>query len=215
MIWQNRAMGNAKQIAVYLRVSTSRQDLENQEPELRAWLESNANGRPVKWYRDTFTGKTMQRPDMEKLERAVRQGQVGAIVVWSTDRLGRTARELQIFLDELDERGIEFVALRQGGRLDGSTAAGRMFRHMLIGFAEYEREVIGERTRAGMARARAAGKKIGGRKKGQHTKLTPARLRSIRALLDSGTSKAQTARQLKISERSVYRAVKLLAEQGA
>lgn len=201
---------STRAIAVYLRVSTTSQDLENQEPELKSWLEANGRDRPVMWFRDTFTGKTMKRPGMRRLERAVRRGRVGSVVVWSTDRLGRTARELQAFLDELDDRGIEFVALRQGGRLDGSTAAGRMFRHMLIGFAEYEREIIGERTRAGMERARAAGKKIGGRKKGHRTRLTPARLKAIGTLLNAGTSKAEIARQLGVSERSVYRAVKLL-----
>ncbi|MCH9647720.1 MAG: helix-turn-helix domain-containing protein [Deltaproteobacteria bacterium] len=83
------------------------------------------------------------------------------------------------------------------------------------GFAEYEREVIGERTRAGMARARASGKKIGGRKKGHRTRLTTVRIQSIQVLLESGTSKAEIARQLGISERSVYRAAKLLDDEGA
>lgn len=198
-----------KRIAVYLRVSTVNQDLRSQEPDLKAWLVANRKGREVTWYRDTLTGKTLLRPGMEKLEAAINAGAVGTLVVWRNDRLGRTARQMLAFLEDLDNRGVEVYSIRDGGLLDASTPAGRMFRHMLVGFAEYEREVISERIRAGIAKAKADGKRWGGRKAGQRTRLTDRKMHSIRALLAAGSKKAEIARQLGISERSVYRAVRI------
>lgn len=196
-----------KAIAVYLRVSSAGQDMRSQEPDLKAWLATHGKGRPVLWYKDTLTGKTLLRPGIEKLETAIAAGTIGTLAVWRSDRLGRTARQMLAFLEDLDNRGVEVVSLRDGGQLDASTPAGRMFRHMLVGFAEYEREVISERIRAGIAKAKADGKHWGGRKKGQRTRLTEKKVHSIRALLDVGVKKAEIARQLGLSERSVYRAV--------
>ncbi len=88
-------------------------------------------------------------------------------------------------------------------------ASVRLFRTILAGFAEYEREVISERIRAGVVRAKKKGKKWGGRKKGYRTLLTREKLKAVRALLKSGAKKAAVARQLGISERSVYRALEL------
>ncbi len=196
-----------KAIAIYLRVSTTSQDMRSQEPDLKAWLALNRSGRPVTWYRDTFTGKTMARSGLEKLEAAINAGDIGTLVVWRNDRLGRTARQMLEFLEDLDTRGVQVFSLRDGGLLDASTPAGRMFRHMLIGFAEYEREVISERIRAGIAKAKADGKRWGGRKLGQRTRLTEKKVHSIHVLLANGATKAEIARQLGISERSVYRAL--------
>ena len=87
--------------------------------------------------------------------------------------------------------------------------SGRLFRTILAGFAEYEREVISERIRAGVVRAKKKGKKWGGRKEGHRTRLTREKIKSVRELLRVGTKKAAVARQLGISERSVYRALEL------
>ena len=82
-------------------------------------------------------------------------------------------------------------------------------RGVLAQVAAYEREVISERIRAGVAKAKAEGKRWGGRKPGQRTRLTDEKLSAMQALLDSGAKKAAIARQLGISERSVYRAIEL------
>ncbi len=94
-----------KAVAVYLRVSTSRQDVKSQEPDLKAWLRAHGKGRKASWFRDTFTGATFNRPGMRKLEAAVRAGKVDTVVVWRLDRLGRTARETLAFLEDLDAAG--------------------------------------------------------------------------------------------------------------
>jgi hypothetical protein len=80
-------------VAVYVRVSSRRQDTRSQEPDLHRWVEAYADA-PVKWYRDKLTGKTMDRPDWRRLEADMVAGKVSKIVVWRLDRLGRTAAGL-------------------------------------------------------------------------------------------------------------------------
>lgn len=194
-----------KVIAVYLRVSTTGQDVRSQEPDLRAWVRAHARGSTVRWFRDQFTGATLNRPEMRNLEADVRAGRVGTVVVWRLDRLGRTAGQTITFLDELNASGVRFVSLRDG--VDTSTASGRLLRTILAGFAEYEREVISDRIRAGIARAKAQGKKWGGRKKGDRYKLSAEKLDAMNELVAAGKKKAVIARQLGISRASVYRAL--------
>ena len=88
-----------KAIGIYLRVSSVGQDLGSQEPDLNAWLKVHGRGRKAIWYRDTFTGRTMRRPGIEKLEAEVAAGTVGTVVVWRVDRLGRD-RALRARLDK-------------------------------------------------------------------------------------------------------------------
>lgn len=202
------ASGNSrKAIAVYTRVSTSKQDLAAQVPDLKTWLRTHAKGRPVRWYKDTFTGATMRRPGMGTLEADVVAGKVGVLVVWRLDRLGRTVLELLDFFGRLDVAGVQFVSVRDA--IDPVTAAGRLMRTILAAFAEYEREVISERIRAGIKRARAEGREWRGRKEGTRTKLTPKVLRSIHTLLQAGTKKAEIARQLGIDRSTVYEALRI------
>ncbi len=107
----------------------------------------------------------MDRPALNRLEREIETGDVGTIVVWRNDRMGRRERHLIAFLEDLDERGIDYVSVRDG-RLTGDSASSRMFRHMLVGMAEYESNVISERTRTALAAKKGRGETWGGRKKG-------------------------------------------------
>ena len=197
-------------IAIYVRVSTTRQDLRAQEPELKAWAESNAGERKVSWYRDKHTGRSMDRPAINRLERDVEAGKIGTILVWRNDRMGRRARQLLEFLERLDELKIDYVSLRDGGHLTGKSASARMFRHMLVGMAEYESNLISERTRAALDAKRARGETWGGRKPGKRYKVTPQKMKAIRALLDQGMPKTEIARQLGIGRTTLYEAIKLL-----
>lgn len=200
-----------KQVAIYMRVSSNGQDVASQEPDLKAWELQNAAGRPVRWYQDTFTGTTFARPGIEDLEQDARTGLVDCIVIWRLDRLGRTAAQTLSFLSQLDDLGVHLISIRDG--FDASSATGRLLRTILAGFAEYEREVISERVRAGIFAAKAQGKRWGGRKLGNRPTLTPARLKVIRTLLDAGTTKVEIARQLGISRSSVYESLGIIAEQ--
>jgi DNA invertase Pin-like site-specific DNA recombinase len=198
---------STKHIAIYARVSSSGQDLAAQEPDLQAWVDKNATDHEAVWYRDTFTGTTFARPGIESLEQAIRAGTVERIVVWRLDRLGRTAAQTLSFLSQLDESGVELVSIRDS--FDARSATGRLLRTILAGFAEYEREVISERIRAGIAAAKAQGRRWGGRKRGHRPKLTLVRLQVIDALVQAGTSKTEIARQLGISRSTVYEGIDL------
>jgi len=202
-----------KKIAVYCRVSTGHQDHASQEPDLQNWLDAYANGSYPMWFRETFTGKTMDRPEMRRLEGEISRGRISKLVVWRLDRLGRTAGELIRFLDSLVERGVVFVSVKDN--IDSMTASGRLMRTILAGFAEYEREIIRERIMAGISRAHAAGKRWGGSKKGRRTVLKPGTLQAVAALLEVKMSKIAIARQLGIGRSSVFEAVKILRKGAA
>ncbi|MHB8971319.1 MAG: recombinase family protein [Pirellulaceae bacterium] len=166
---------NPKVVAVYCRVSTGQQDTRSQEPDLERWAE--AQGEEVTWYKDKFSGKTMRRPAWDQLWDRVKSGRVSKIVVWRMDRLGRTAAGLTALFEELRQRHINLVSLRDG--LDLETSAGRLMANVLASVAQFETEVRGERVRAGQAVAKAKGKKWGGSKKGVRKKVKPAQIRTI------------------------------------
>lgn len=145
----------SKQIAIYVRVSSKQQDQRSQEPDLKRWAE--AQDGPVSWYRDKFTGKTMDRPGRKRLLADIDMGKVGTIAVWRLDRLGRTARGLTALFDDLRAKGVNLVSLKDG--LDLTTPAGRLMANVLASVAAFETEIRGERVLAGQAAARAAGKR--------------------------------------------------------
>ncbi len=101
-----------KHIAVYVRVSTKQQSTESQEPDLNRWLEANANGQPVKWYRDQTTGTKMDRPAWNRLYKAIEQRQVGTLLVWRLDRLGRTVKGLNKLFEELPKAKVNLVSIK-------------------------------------------------------------------------------------------------------
>jgi DNA invertase Pin-like site-specific DNA recombinase len=141
---------------LYIRVSSKTQDTAAQEADLKAWAVGRED---VRWYRDTFTGRTMDRPGWTKLAADMAAGKLGAIVVWRLDRLGRTAKGLTALFDELRERGVNLVSLRDG--LDLSTPAGRLMANVLASVAQYETEVRSERQMAGIAAAKERGVRFG------------------------------------------------------
>lgn len=191
----------AKHIAIYVRVSTKKQDTKSQEPDLTRW-EAAQDG-PVKWYRDTFTGKTMDRPGWNKLERAIAAGEVSSVVCWRIDRLGRTAKGLTALFEDLRERKVNLVSLRDG--VDLSTAAGRLMANVIASVAQYETEVRAERVLEGQAKARAGGKTWGGSEKGRLLKVTPQQLDVVERMQREGKSKTDIAKATGLSRPTVYR----------
>lgn len=189
-----------KHIAVYVRVSSRRQDHRSQLPDLERWAGSQEL--PVRFYRDTFTGKTMDRPGWAKLQAAIESGSVATVACWRLDRLGRTARGLTALFADLQERGVNLVSLREG--IDLSTPAGRMLANMLASVAQFETECRAERVLAGQAAARAAGKQWGGRKKGTQTKAIGDKAEAIRKLHKAGESISAIARACQVSRPTIY-----------
>ena len=191
-------------IAVYLRVSTKSQDVASQEPELRRWAAQQEG--EVRWYRDRFTGKTIERPAFTRLLRHVRVGEVQQVVVWRLDRLGRTAKGLTALFDELTELNVRLVSLRDG--LDLTTAAGRLMANVLASVAAYETEVRAERILAGQAAARAKGKTWGGSEKGRRIKVNDEQIRLIHRMKAEGEKVAAIARATGLSRPTIYDVLK-------
>ena len=165
----------------------------------------------MQWYRDKFTGRTMQRPGMDKLLADVRKGKVGTIVVWRLDRLGRTAKGLTALFEELRELGVNLISLRDG--VDLSTPAGRLMANVLASVAAYETEVRAERVLAGQAAARAAGKTWGGSKPGRLIKVTQEQVASVQRMHLEGARVAAIARATGLSRPTIYRLLRSMPQE--
>lgn len=189
--------------AVYIRVSSRRQDTASQLPDVERYLAAHGlEGATV--YRDKFTGKTMERPGFEKLLAAVRAGEVKTVIVWRLDRLGRTAKGLTALFDEFTSRKVNLVSLKDG--LDLSTAAGRLMANVLASVAAYETEIRAERVLAGLEIARERGVRLG-RPAGVHTavKVTPEQAAQVRRLRREGQGATAISRAVGLSRPTVYR----------
>jgi DNA invertase Pin-like site-specific DNA recombinase len=144
--------------AIYARVSTVEQTTANQLIELRRYVE--ARGWAVQEFVDDgVSGARESRPALDELVKAAKRRRFDTLVVWRLDRLGRNLRHLILLLDELTALGVGFVSLGEG--IDTGTPAGRLQLHILGAIAEFERSRCVERVRAGVARAKAQGKRLG------------------------------------------------------
>ena len=154
-------MGKAKRVAIYLRVSTTGQTVENQKRELEEAGERHG-WEVIRLFKDAgYSGAKGrdQRPGLDALLQGVARKEFDLVAAWSVDRLGRSLQDLLGTLGELHAKGIGLYLHQQG--LDTSTPAGRAMYQMLGVFAEFERAMIRERVMSGLARARAEGKRMG------------------------------------------------------
>lgn len=173
----------------YARVSTQDQDPAMQEDALR---EAGAG----RVFTEHASGAKTDRPELSTCLDYAREGDT--LLVWRLDRLGRSLPHLLSVVEGLRERGIHFRSLTEG--FDTSTPGGKMIFHILGALAEMERAIIQERTQAGLAAARARG-----RKGGRRTVMTPAKARSARALLDAETPLTEIAQSLGVGRATLYR----------
>jgi DNA invertase Pin-like site-specific DNA recombinase len=177
----------------YCRISTKDQSLDLQRDALRA------AGCELLFEDSGISGAKMARPGLDKALSHLRKDDV--LVVWRLDRLGRTILGVIELVNGLRERGIQFRSLTEG--FDTTTASGRLLFHIIGALAEMEREIIRERTHAGLAAARARGRN-GGRKR----KVDTLRMLGAKAMLDGGkVSAAEVAAELKISRATLYRSL--------
>jgi DNA invertase Pin-like site-specific DNA recombinase len=150
-----------KRAVLYLRVSTFDQTTTNQERELREVAE-RIGCTIVKVYKDHGVSGSKgrdKRPEFDALCRAAARQEFDLVMAWSVDRLGRSLQDLVAFLSEIHTLGIDLFLLRQG--LDSRSPSGKAMFQMLGVFSEFERAMIQERVRAGLARARSEGKTLG------------------------------------------------------
>jgi DNA invertase Pin-like site-specific DNA recombinase len=193
-----------KTTAIYVRVSHRDQSHASQMPDLERWV--SANDGQTMWFKDTFTGRTMNRPGMDDLLEHLRAGKLCRIVCWRLDRLGRTTKGLCQLFDELRERKVDLVSLKDGFSLD--SPAGRLHARILASVAEYETEIRAERVAAGQAVARKMGKKWGGSEKGWRWKVSDDQVAAINEMRSAGKSIALIARVTNLSRPTIYRVLK-------
>ena len=150
-------------VAIYARVSTKDQSTEGQVAQLTAYCQARGWTDVAVFRDDGISGVRDNRPELDKLRERMLHGEFESVLVSKMDRLGRSLGMILRFWDEADAAGVRVIVIDQG--IDTSTPAGRLQRNMLAALAEFERELILERTRAGIARARALGKKFGAPRK--------------------------------------------------
>ena len=157
---------------------------------------------PEALYEDKASGKSDDRPHLAACLKALRAGDT--LLVWKLDRLGRDLRDLVNIVHELTERGVGLKVLTgQGAAIDTTTASGKLVFGMFAALAEFERELISERTKAGLASARARG-----RKGGRPYKMTPAKIRLAMASMgNKDTNVGALCKELGITRQTLYRHV--------
>ena len=151
-------MTPAKRAAIYARVSTLDQEPENQLAELRRYV-AVRGWTAVEFVDRGVSGSRERRPALDAVLADIKRRQFDVLVCWRLDRLGRSLKHLVTLLDELQALGVAFVSLQEG--IDATTPAGKLQMHILAAIAEFERARIAERVRAGLARARANGRRLG------------------------------------------------------
>jgi DNA invertase Pin-like site-specific DNA recombinase len=173
----------------YARVSTVDQNLDLQ---LSALKEVGCE----KLYQDQISGTKTNRPGLDMALEVLRKNDT--LVVWKLDRLGRTVKGLIDLVNQLHQKEIHFKSITDN--VDTSTPAGRFFFHVMASLAQMERELMAERTKAGLAAAKAKGR-VGGRKR----KMTQSKIESAKQLLANGTLPKDVAQNLGISIPTLYR----------
>ncbi len=147
-----------KRAAIYARVSTTDKH-QTPRTQLRGLREyAKHRGFETTEFVDKASGKTNDRPQYQAMLQAVRRRQFDVVLVWRYDRFARSTRELVTQLEEFNSLGVDFVSLSEG--TDTTTPQGKLVFTIMAGLAEFESALIGERVRAGMARAKADGKRI-------------------------------------------------------
>jgi DNA invertase Pin-like site-specific DNA recombinase len=188
-----------KRVALYLRVSTAEQTVENQQRELEMAAERHGWQVVITFVDAGISGSKGRdkRPAFDRLCRGIARREFDLVAAWSVDRLGRSLQNLVGFLGELHGKGIDLYLHQQG--IDTTTPAGKAMFQMMGVFAEFERAMIVERVKSGLARARAAGKRLG------RPTISSRKEAAVRRLLGSGTGIVKAAKTVGVGVSVVQR----------
>jgi putative DNA-invertase from lambdoid prophage Rac len=193
---QARKLAKMFRAGLYARVSTNdQQTLPMQSRAMREYA-ARRGWTIAMQVRDVGSGAA-KRETREKLLEAARRREIDVVLVWRLDRWGRSVTDLLATLQELEHLGVGFVSLTEA--LDLTTPAGRAMAGLLAVFAAFEREILAERTRAGLAQARQNGKRLG------RPATAAAHAAEIRKMHRAGISKSEIARRVRIGRTSVRR----------
>jgi DNA invertase Pin-like site-specific DNA recombinase len=173
----------------YARVSTEDQSLDVQLDALR-----QAGCERV--FTDKAPAARAHRPGLGEVRSQLREGDI--LVVWKLDRLGRSVKGLVDLIGDLDQQGVQFRSLTD--EIDTTTPHGRFFFHMMASLAQMERELIAERTKAGLEAARKRGRMVGRKRR-----MTPSKIESAKQLLGNGMPPREVAKNLGVSIPTLYR----------
>ena len=173
----------------YARVSTQDQNLQLQ-------MDALTHSGCQKVFTDKISGTRTDRPGLNQTLEMLREGDT--LIVWKLDRLGRSVKQLVDLVENLHKQGVQFKSLTDS--IDTGTPSGRFFFHVMASLAEMERELIVERTRAGLETARQLG-----RKGGRRPKMTGSKIESAKKLLASGIPPKDVAKNLGVSVPTLYR----------
>ena len=188
-----------KRIAIYARVSTDKQTVDNQLIELRSLCERLGYTIVQEYTDNGISGAKGRndRPALDALMKAATQRKFDMVMCWSIDRLGRSLQNLVEILNELQALGIDLFFQQQG--MDTSTPSGRMIFSVFGAIGEFERNLIRERVLAGQQRAKANGVKLG-----RPSKMNDGMKSAVKLLRDKGMGIKQIAKQLQIGVGTVY-----------
>ena len=191
-------------VGIYARVSTTDkgQDVGMQLRDLEAYAKARDWVVREKFVDEGISGSQAKRPALDRLLSTCRRRKVDVVLVWRLDRLGRSLKHLIMTLDEFQSLGVAFVSLNE--QLDCTTAAGQLLLHLLGAFAEFERAIIRERVKAGLANARSKGKRLGR----PSLAIDSAQVKTLRK---TGHSIRNIAHVLRVSPASVHKTLSAVA----
>jgi DNA invertase Pin-like site-specific DNA recombinase len=181
----------------YLRVSTSDQSTDSQLDAIQGHAVPKGLEIVQVFEDEGISGARRSRPALDQMMASVRHGEAQAVIVYKIDRLGRSMYHLVNLVDELGRLGVDLVSVTEP-HMDTTTPSGKMLFGIMASMAEYERSLIAERVRAGMASAKKRGKRVGRPK----AVLSRTQLRSLK---EQGLSNSEVARLLKVSRPTLIR----------
>lgn len=191
-----------QKIACYVRVSTYLQNEDSQIIELRKWLTANGHDpddpNVVEWFVDKASGTNLNRPEFERMQAGIFQGDFHTVIVWKLDRLSRKMTEGITLLCDWIEKRIRIVSTTQ--QFDFNGVVGQLVASVFLAVAEMENDLRRERQKAGIDAAKAAGKFKGGQ---PHAKL-PERMTRARMLHSRGFRAEEIAEAMGCSRRTVF-----------
>lgn len=188
-------------IAIYARVSTDEQTVENQIRDLSAYCQLKGWTDIIIFKDEGISGSKISRPEFDKMLRMAKNKEIQTILVWKFDRASRSTKHLITLLEDFNSWGVDFVSLKEN--IDTSTPAGRLMYTMISAFAQFERDTLIERTKSGMSRAKAEGKHIGRTKQYDW--------QSIQAMHNNGQPTKEIADHYNMSQSQVRKILKKAA----